>query len=142
VPCGEVYRWWVRGVDGEGNVGEWSPARTFSVLDTTGPPAPALVVPENGAEIACTTNPKIVTLRWAEVEDPSGIAGYVVELEVVVVGTAPEPTPVPIRTDQLSGTGLAASLSCGWDYRWRVQAVDGSDNVGAWSAWSAFRVSP
>ena len=65
-----------------------------------------------------------------------------VELEVMVVGTAPEPTPVPIRTDLLSGTGLAASLSCGWDYRWRVQAEDGSGNVGAWSAWSVFRVSP
>jgi len=140
VPCGEVYRWWVRGLDGEGNVGEWSQSRTFSVLDTTGPSAPALIVPENGAEIACTTNPKIVTLRWAEVEDPSGIAGYVVELEVVVVGTAPGPTPVPISTDLLSGTGLATSLSCGWDYRWRVQAEDGSGNAGAWSAWSTFRV--
>jgi hypothetical protein len=111
------------------------------VLDTTGPPTPALRAPENGAEIACTTNPTIVTLRWAEVEDPSGVAGYRVQLEVVVVGTAPGPTPVSISTDLLSGTGLATSLSCGWDYRWRVQAEDGSGNAGAWSVWSTFRVA-
>ena len=141
VPCGEVYRWWVRAVDGAGNAGAWSQERTFAVRDTTSPPAPTPVEPEDGAEIPCPTDPTVVTVRWSEVEDPSGIAGYFVQLEVVVDGTAPAPMPTPAYTGPVSGTALAASLACGWNYRWRVQAVDGVQNAGAWSAWSAFRLA-
>jgi hypothetical protein len=141
VPCGEVYRWWVRAVDGAGNAGAWSPARIFTVRDTTGPPAPAPVEPEDGAEIPCPIDPTFVTFRWSEVEDPSGIAGYSVQLEVAVDGTPTPPAPTPAHSGPVSGTKLATSLACGWDYRWRVQAVDGVQNPGAWSAWSAFRLS-
>ena len=141
LPCGEVYRWWVRAVDGAGNVGAWSEERVFYVRDVTGPPAPALEEPEDGAVISCPADPTIVTLRWSEAEDPSGVAGYFVQLEAVVAGTPPAPTPAPLYTGPVSSTALATSLACGWDYRWRVQAEDGVENVGEWSGWREFRLS-
>ena len=140
LPCGEVYRWWVRAVDGAGNTGAWSQERIFYARDTVGPPAPTPLEPQDEIEISCLTDPTIVTLHWSEVEDPSGIAGYRVQLEVLDEGTPTEPTPTPIHTDLLSGTALATSLACDSGYRWRVQAVDGVENAGAWSGWSTFRI--
>ena len=141
VPCGEVYGWRVRAVDRVGNVGAWSEERIFYVRDVTGPPAPGLIEPEDGAEVPCPADPAVVTLRWGAVEDPSGIAGYFVQLEPVVVGTPPAPTPAPVTTGTVTGTALATSLACGWDYRWRVRAEDGVENAGEWSGWWGFRLA-
>jgi len=141
VPCGEVYRWWVRAVDRAENVGPWSAERIFYVRDVTGPPAPELVEPEDGAVVPCPADPTIVTLRWNRVEDPSGIVGYFVQLEAVAAETLAVPTPTPAYTGPVSGTALASSLDCGWDYRWRVRAEDGVENAGAWSGWREFRLA-
>lgn len=141
VPCGEVYRWRVRAIDSAGNAGTWSEERAFSVRDTTGPPAPTLVEPVQGAEILCPADPASVTLRWTAVEDPSGIAGYYVQVEAVIYGTPPAPTPSPVRAGPVSGTAFGISLSCGWNYRWRVYAQDRAGNAGAWSEWADFRLA-
>jgi hypothetical protein len=141
VPCAEVYRWRVRAVDNAGNVGDWSQERSFSVRDVTGPPAPTLVEPAQGADVPCPADPVTIALRWNAVNDLSGVAGYFLELEPVVEGTPPAPTPMPVNVGPVTGTEFGNSLGCGWSYRWRVRALDSADNLGEWSGWSEFRVA-
>ena len=62
-----IYYWRVRVIDGAGNVGDWSSARTL-IIDTTPPTAPALISPENGAQTDNTP-----TFKWSAVEDPSDV---------------------------------------------------------------------
>ena len=141
LPCGEVYHWRVRAVDGAGNAGAWSEERVFYVIeaDTTGPPAPTLLEPREGAEISCPTGePVNVTLRWEPVADPSGIARYDVEL----VEYPYYPFRLTTSTLQIEVSQSQATISseCGDRYDWRVRAVDGAGNVGEWSGSWHFRV--
>ncbi len=140
VPCDEAYLWRVRAVDGAGNEGAWSEERLFLVQDTTGPPAPRLIVPADGAELACSTDPVDVTLGWSAVEDPSGVSGYFVELEGSPSGMPDRPTVVPVQIGPVNATSLETALDCGTDYVWRVRALDGAANVGDWSSEMAFSV--
>ena len=134
VPCDETYLWRVRAIDNAWNAGTWSEERVFSVIDTTKPPAPKLLEPKHGAEIPCPTGQSAsITLRWSEVEDPSGIVGYLIQLEAVAYATPMGPTPAPIYIGPVNGTAFEILLNCDRDYRWRVQAVDGAGNTGAWS---------
>lgn len=139
VPCAEVYRWWVRAIDGVGNVGMGSEARGFSIPDVVAPPAPTLVEPAEGAEIPCSAGGAVtVTLRWNPVTDLTGIVQYEVELV-----KTPDDAPVPITsTLQITGTQSQTAISggCGANYRWRVRATDGASNVGEWSAPGTFHI--
>jgi len=140
VPCDETYLWQVRAIDKAWNAGAWSEERVFSVVDTTKPPAPKLLEPQDGAEIPCPADPTTANLRWSEVKDPSGIVGYLIQLEAVVYTTPMGPTPAPIYIGPVKGTAFEILLNCGRDYRWRVQAVDGAGNTGAWSEERVFSV--
>ncbi|MFB0537835.1 MAG: NB-ARC domain-containing protein [Anaerolineae bacterium] len=141
VPCDETYLWRVRAIDRAWNAGAWSEERVFSAVDTTKPLAPKLLEPEDGAEIPCTADPTRVTLRWSAVEDPSGIVGYLIQLEAVVYTTPTGPTPVPIYVGPVKRTAFEIFLNCGRDYGWRVQAVDGAGNTGVWSEERVFSVT-
>jgi hypothetical protein len=78
-------------------------------------------------------------LAWSAVSDPSGIDQYQLEAQRHSgdgVWHAVSGSP----WNGLSGTSRSISVECGWTYRWRVRAVDGAGNTGAWSGWSAFAV--
>ena len=141
LPCGDTYRWQVRARDGAGNPGAWSAERTFSLRDTTPPPAPALIEPADGVVVACPGQAGMdITLRWSPVTDITGIARYEVELV-----KTPDYPPVPVTvTLQIEGSRTQASIhsACAERTRWRVRAVDGVGNVGAWSVARSLRVQP
>jgi hypothetical protein len=131
-----VYSWRVRAVDGAGNAGAWSQSWAFTVdtsapADTTGPPAPTLVAPPDGSTVLTPQVP----LDWGPVADPSGIAGYYVEVSQ---------GGVPVYTADVVGTQtdhVTAPLGNG-TYSWRVRATFGAGNAGAWSATWTFTVNP
>lgn len=139
VACSEVYRWRVRGVDGAENEGVWSDERDFWLADVSGPPAPGLLEPPEGAEIPCPAGePVSVGLSWDPVADLSGIARY--DVELIRTPDYP-PTPVTL-TLQVEGNQSRTTIDseCGDRYRWRVRAVDGMGNAGPWSGLGSFRV--
>jgi hypothetical protein len=139
VACNEVYRWRVRAVDGAGNEGVWSDERDFWLADVSGPPAPGLLGPAEGAEIQCPAGEAVgVGLSWDPVADLSGIARY--DLELI---RTPGYPPVPVTTTlQVEGNQPQTTIDgeCGDRYRWRVRAVDGVGNAGPWSGLGSFRV--
>jgi len=63
-----AYYWRVRAVDGSGNLGGWSETWKFKI-DTTPPPAPELISPDNNTTIENNTP----TFAWENVDDPSGV---------------------------------------------------------------------
>ncbi len=85
--------------------------------DTTAPPAPALSSPADGS----TTDENMPVFSWNSVTDPSGIARYDIELDGTVfnAGLQTSYSPAPLAN------GV---------YTWRVRAVDGANNIGAWSS--------
>jgi len=112
----------------------FTPTRT-PTPDTQGPPAPAVLAPTGGVVISCSGT---YLLRWSSVTDPAGIARYEWVLEQSKSG-ANGPYTV---SDSGETTSLTATpkLSCGWWYRWRVRAVDGLGNTGAYSAYAYFSI--
>ncbi|MFC1926574.1 hypothetical protein ACFLWV_02360 [Chloroflexota bacterium] len=123
----DAYTWWVRAVDGMGNVGDWSGARWFTV-DTTDPLAPILTSPAD-EDLTSDNTP---SFDWGDVDDPSGIA---YSLQVA--------TDAGFASLEIDATGVADSF---FDiliplpddtYYWRVMAVDGATNQSPWSSvWS------
>ena len=102
--------------------------------DTTSPPAPSPSVPGNGSSPSCRSTQ---TLEWLPVDDPSGISGYYVKLEMLVSANnwQPESSFGPV-----SGTQVTADVDCGGQYRWMVRAQDGAGNYSDWSAYSKFSI--
>jgi len=101
--------------------------------DTTPPPVPQPAVPANGSSLNCRQSQNLV---WIPVADASGIAGYEIEIEVLVKKrwqSAASFGPV-------SGKQITINVECGSKYRWRVRAQDGVGNYSDWSAWSSFNV--
>jgi RecA/RadA recombinase len=139
--CGYSYDWRVRAVDRAGNAGVWSERRIFLLEpDAVPPPIPTPLEPQDGAQIVCTDGaPASVALRWTPVDDLSGIARY--DVEVIQYAHV---YPYPTFTVQVPGTRSQTTISdaCGYRYGWRVRAVDGADNVGAWSDESGFSLVP
>jgi len=135
--CGYSYDWRVRAVDRAGNAGGWSERRIFLLEpDAVPPPVPTPLEPQDGAQIVCTEGaPASVALRWTPVDDLSGIAHY--DVEVIQYAHV---YPYPTFTLQVPGTQSQTTISgeCGYGYGWRVRAMDGAGNVGAWSDESGF----
>ncbi len=116
----------------------FTPTSTFTPepADTTGPPAPNQLKPINGSDMGCVGS---VMMRWEAVSDPSGIAEYQVEVQRHPgdnnwggAGGSP--------FTGIGGTEKEISVECGWEYRWRVRAIDGEGNVGNWSGWFTFNI--
>ncbi len=102
--------------------------------DSEPPPAPVLVVPANGLVIGCKGSQ---TLAWLPAEDPSGIAKYHVQVQRHS-GNNQWKTVEDLAA---AGKSVNVSVECGWYYRWRVSAIDGAGNTGAWSDWSEFTIN-
>ncbi len=105
--------------------------------DSEAPPAPKQIAPESGSDLGCVGS---VVLRWEAVSDPSGIDQYQVEMQRHPGDNQWNNAPGSVFTG-ISDTEVEIAVDCGWEYRWRVRAVDGSSNVGNWSGWYSFVVT-
>lgn len=102
--------------------------------DTVPPPSPRQIEPKNGSDLGCIGS---ASLRWEAVSDPSRINQYQVELQRSVGDDDWSNAPGSVFTN-IKGTEIQIDIECGWEYRWRVRAVDGRGNVGSWSGWFSF----
>ncbi len=95
--------------------------------DTTPPPAPQPFAPIDGSTLACRSEQ---TLVWLPVDDPSGVAGYYVKLEMETQTNQWQPVAGygPLKERQ-----VAVQVQCGGHYRWMVRAQDGAGNFSDWS---------
>ena len=95
------------------------------------PPAPAPLAPANGANVTIP-----FTISWSAVTDPTGIVAYNWQVSptssfatVILLDSTMGPTQ-----DTVSGLANGA-------YFWRVQAVNGAFEQGAWSQPQSFNVT-
>jgi len=122
-----TYYWRAMAVDGATNASAWSAVGTFTV-DTTAPPVPTLVSPAD-TETVSTYYPEF---EWTTVGDlvDSGVVTYDLQVDDDIGFGSP-------AIDDTGITGnthtLADALVDG-DFYWRVRAVDGAGNTGAWTA--------
>ena len=120
---------WVKWRDA---VGTWSGPETDSItLDTTAPTATA-------PASAITAGPLLsgrgsVRLTWSGADDRSGVARYDVaqRRDGGAWSTASTTTPAFVNV----------ALAAGHTYQFRIRAVDGAGNVGAWMTGTAFKLS-
>ena len=98
--------------------------------DTTPPPPPLRLSPADGY-FSAGSCPTGVTLSWLQVNDPSGIDRYEWQMERLNPLTGGYEYFAGGSTSERS---VGVSLGCG-KYRWRVRAVDGAGNNGAFSTW-------
>lgn len=114
----------VSAADAAGNESGWSaPAQTG--LDITAPDAVQGLV-----SLAHGTSAR---LNWAAANDVSGISGY--RLQYAVNGDFSK-----AYTIQVNGLEtIFYTLQSNTTFQWRVAAVDGVGNIGAWSAVASFR---
>lgn len=104
------------------------------VPDTTAPNPPTQMKPTNGVSLSCIPS---VMLRWSAASDPSGIAEYRVQVERHSGDNNWQAVSGSIFKG-ISGLEKQISVECGWNYRWRVRALDGAGNLGGWSGWFTF----
>lgn len=105
--------------------------------DTKPPAAPNPGAPGNGASLTCRSYQDV---GWGVVSDESGISQYQVKVQRHSGDNNWTDIPGSVYTG-ISGTAKNLSVECGWYYRWRVRAVDGEGNVGAWSDWWQFVIN-
>ena len=95
------------------------------------PPAPAPVSPADGASV---TEP--FAISWTAVSDPSGIIGYNWQ-----VSSSSTFTAVLLQNSTNGATQDSVSGLANGTYFWRVQAVNGAFEQGAWSLPRSFTVT-
>lgn len=105
--------------------------------DLTPPPPPTPFVPSNGLVLACRGNQD---LGWLPVEDPSGISEYQVQVQRHAGDNNWQDISGSVFTG-IQTKDLTIPVECAWYYRWRVRAVDGAGNIGAWSIWFTFTIT-
>jgi murein DD-endopeptidase MepM/ murein hydrolase activator NlpD len=108
--------------------------------DRIPPPAPQLVSPVDFAQTTCSGT---INFQWNAVSDPSGIATYNWVLEVEdYPGYGNYQVWQSVSTSSTTFTfNFATDQYCGYNFRWRVQAVDGAGNVGPYSPYFNFYAS-
>jgi hypothetical protein len=103
------------------------------VIDPTLTPAPTLVSPANGASVTVP-----FTVSWSAVaSNPSGVVAYNWQVSTASTFTTviwQDSTNSPTTQDIVSGLANGT-------YFWRVQAVNGAFEQGAWSATRSFTVT-
>ncbi len=95
------------------------------------PPAPSAVAPADGASV---TEP--FTISWTAVSDPTGIIGYNWQ-----VSSSSAFTSVLLQNSTNGATQASVSGLADGTYFWRVQAVNGGFEQGAWSTPRSFTVT-
>jgi len=113
----------------------YTPSPTPLPPDTTPPPAPILEVPADGLIVSCRSTQ---TLAWQPVEDPSGIAGYYIELEREVRKGEWDDAG---RWGPITDKQIEVPVNCGVSYRWAVRAEDGAGHFSEWSGVFSFGVT-
>lgn len=104
--------------------------------DNTPPPAPEPSVPADQQVLSCKAAQNLV---WMPVSDPSGVAGYYVRLERK---TDPNAGWNPVNVwGLINDKQHTVNVTCGYYYRWSVQAQDSVGNTSNWSVWSEFAVT-
>ena len=105
-------------------------------VDNDPPPAPNQLKPINGSDLGCISS---AMLRWEAVSDDSGIAEYQIEVQRHP-GDNNWSNASGSPFTGIGGTEKEISVECGWEYRWRVRAIDGAGNPGNWSGWFTFNI--
>ncbi len=128
----------VTGEDTEGNKTEQAAIFT---LESDRPPTPELISPRDGGRVgfASKVRPRF---EWSEVEDVSGVY-YSLQISASAnVTAAGEFVHAIVTKERLVGSNYtlekADALPHG-TYYWIVQAVDGAENAGNWTAVYSFR---
>ncbi|MFC2054322.1 hypothetical protein ACFLV7_08505 [Chloroflexota bacterium] len=104
--------------------------------DNTPPPVPEPIVPADQQVLACKAAQNLV---WKPVSDPSGVAGYYVRLER---RSDPNAGWNPVNVwGLINDKQHTVNVTCGYYYRWGVQAKDSIGNTSNWSGWSEFSVT-
>jgi Tfp pilus assembly protein PilX len=124
-----TYYWRVRVVDGAGNASAWTTSWAFK-LDNTLPSMPVHLSPTSWKKINSSA-----TLDWSDVSDPSGVT-YQIRLYNSSWSLVKEKTGLTSSAYAVSSFGALANGT----YYWRVRAVDGAGNVGAWTTSWAFKL--
>jgi predicted phage tail protein len=121
----------VRAKDAVANTG--SAASLEFIIDTIAPATPALVSPEDGAQLNDTTP----AFDWGDVSDPSGVS-YNLQIDDNSDFSSPVLNREGLTTSQYELTS-GESLDKG-TYYWRVRAVDGAANESGWSSTFSFKL--
>jgi hypothetical protein len=132
------YYWRVRAVDGAGNASDWTSLSLFYTEDSTPPPAPVPLSPENGSRKSGE-----VLFNWTNVSDPGGVT-YTLEVAqdsdfnhlVIYKEGLATPEYQLTKMEELSPTTDDPPSP----YYWRVRAVDGAQNPSGWSIINTFYV--
>jgi hypothetical protein len=97
------------------------------------PPAPTPLSPAAGASVQ-----EPFTISWSSVSDPNGIVAYNWQ-----VSASSSFSPVILQNSTNNGQTTADTVSglANGTYFWRVQAVNGAFEQGAWSAARSFTVA-
>lgn len=132
------YYWRVRAIDGAGNASDWTIPGSFYTEDSTPPPTPTLLSPENGSRKG-----RNVLFDWTDVSDPSGVT-YTLQvaldssfnqLVVYKEGLGSSEYQLTKMEELASTTGNPPS-----PYYCRVRAEDGAHNQSDWSNVNGFYV--
>jgi len=102
-----------------------------SVRISAAPAAPTPSAPAAGASVQ-----EPFALSWSTVSDPSGIVAYNWQ-----VSTSSSFSPVILQNSTSGQTTATVSGLANGTYFWRVQAVNGAFEQGAWSAARSFTVT-
>lgn len=100
----------------------------MALLDTTPPPAPALLQPPNGD----TVGGHVIKFKWNLVSDPSGVTYHIQVFDM-------SGAPVIYDVTDLTSNSIDLRLFDG-NYGWTVSATDGAGNVGPNSTTWYFQV--
>ena len=110
-----------------------SPAIVPLDTDTTAPPVPTHVSPDDGSYISSAN---LTNIQWDPVADPSGVT-YVFESSTLPANpdgtfSTPTYTSPPLSMPMLNTDGEPEGV-----FYWHVKAVDGANNSSGWSqAWT------
>jgi hypothetical protein len=104
-------------------------AKTTFSMDSTPPPVPVSLSPEDGARIGILGD-ITPTFTWSNVSDPSGVT-YSFQVDMYPDFSQPVLDKTDITASHYTLTA-AEALPRGQFY-WRVKAIDGASNESAWS---------
>jgi hypothetical protein len=116
-------------------------ATAILAMESTPPSVPALISPSNRSRVGIV-NKVTPTFEWSAVSDESGVhyrLQIATSANVTATGEFADPIVSVAGLVQTSYTLSATeALPCG-TYFWIVQAVDGAENEGGWTAARSFR---
>nr|MDO8100432.1 Ig-like domain-containing protein [Candidatus Njordarchaeota archaeon] len=122
-----TWYWFVNATDRAGNTGQGSITQSFTI--DTAAPAPPLIssMYPNGGSLDISK----VTFTWNASSDPSGITGYVIQIDVS------DKFDTTNRLEYTVGSGTTFTPDKEFpngQWYWRIAAIDAAGNLGTWSA--------